>query len=583
MNITQEDIRLILQKSIDSHLKIEVLKDDGTILGIIYGTVSGNMSIDSTSNTRRTCSFIVEPTRFEKLDPSESSFIWYNKSIVLSIGIRNQRTQGFHYYKLGYFIYLNTNSTYDAITNQLSVECADYTVRLDGTLGGETCEQITQFPAYEADEETGEALKYNIIRDVVIKILTQMCQINNYMIDDIGEYKAMPEYNPDWQKYREENSLWNAVPYDKDFSCGTDLFTILSFFRDLYPNYEMFFEPENNTFVCQMIPSCYEDDILFDNDFFERILIDENISVDLTTIRNICKVFGMSIENDFYTEDCKYQNNVYICNVDQYDEYYNGDIIAIKIDKTNLAAPKLNINSYGTIGIYDEDTEEPLPANILTAETALLFKIRKQRINKEDVIKAFYLGQWQPIGMDVLTDGSKSKETYTTTDGTVLEKYSKEYFQTLYNCRNVQLTIVANSPFTVQKLGERPTTKSGGEFENITSDSLALQRAHWENWKNCRMTDSITITTLLVPFLDVNIKVSYRPQNSETPQQYIITSISHDFTAWTTTITMYRFYPLYEQLLKEAGTHKVLAENSHGILSKYTHEQLTTVISGEEL
>ena len=97
MNITQEDIRLILQKSIDSHLKIEVLKDDGTILGTIYGTVSGNMSIDSTSNTRRTCSFIVEPTRFEKLDPSESSFIWYNKSIVLSIGIRNQRTQGFHY------------------------------------------------------------------------------------------------------------------------------------------------------------------------------------------------------------------------------------------------------------------------------------------------------------------------------------------------------------------------------------------------------------------------------------------------------------------------------------------------------
>lgn len=46
---------------------------------------------------------------------------------------------------------------------------------------------------------------------------------------------------------------------------------------------------------------------------------------------------------------------------------------------------------------------------------------------------------------------------------------------------------------------------------------------------------------------------------------------------------MYRFYPLYEMLLNERGTHKVLSEFSHGVLSKYTHEELTTVVSGEEL
>ena len=139
------------------------------------------------------------------------------------------------------------------------------------------------------------------------------------------------------------------------------------------------------------------------------------------------------------------------------------------------------------------------------------------------------------------------------------------------------------SPFTVEKLGEILDVKNGGEYDNITSDDLAADRAKWENWKNCRLTDNITITTLLLPFLDVNKKISYKPSDSDIEHQYIITSISHDFLGRTSTITMYRFYPLYEQLLKDAGTHKVLSEHTHGVLSKYTHDQLTTIVGGEGL
>ena len=132
-------------------------------------------------------------------------------------------------------------------------------------------------------------------------------------------------------------------------------------------------------------------------------------------------------------------------------------------------------------------------------------------------------------------------------------------------------------------MGEIPDIKVSGEFENITSDDLAADRAKWENWKNCRLTDNITITTALLPFLDVNKKVSYKRSDSDREHQYFFSYISHDFSGFTTTITMYRFYPLYDMLLKEAGTHKVLNEYSHGVLSKYTHEELATVISGEEL
>lgn len=132
-------------------------------------------------------------------------------------------------------------------------------------------------------------------------------------------------------------------------------------------------------------------------------------------------------------------------------------------------------------------------------------------------------------------------------------------------------------------MGEIPDVKVSGEFENITSNDLAADRAKWENWKNCRLTDNITITTLLMPFLDVNKKVSYKRSDSDREHQYIISSVSHDFASFTTTITMYRFYPLYEMLLKERGTHKVLSGYSHGVLSKYTHEELSTFASAEEL
>ena len=233
--------------------------------------------------------------------------------------------------------------------------------------------------------------------------------------------------------------------------------------------------------------------------------------------------------------------------------------------------------------ILNEANEEPIKANELKQNEVYAFKIKKKRVDKQDVIKAYLLGQYQVHAINVLTNGKKSGKFVTSSDGKKYELYSKEYFQKFYNCERVDFTIIANSPFVIEKLGEIPDVKVSGEFENITSNDLAADRAKWENWKNSRLTDNITITTALLPFLDVNKKVSYRRSDSDREHQYIISSVSHDFAGFTTTITMYRFYPLYENLLKEKGTHKVLSEFTHGVLGKYTHEELTTIVSGDEL
>lgn len=585
--ITQEDLLIILQHSSDPRLRlnIEVLDTKQKVLDTLNcGLTGGSVSINGESDIRRTANFTIQPTLKDKIKITENSLLWLNKDIRVSVGLYNPRTKQYKYYSLGWYVYTDTSGTYDATNDNLTINCADFMKKLDGTKNGQLGSLIISFPAYEENEETGEVIKYNIIRNAVIEILEKLARITNYRIDDIGEYKALPEYNENWKQYREENITWNAIPFDQEFSAGCSVISILTTFRDLYPNYEMFFDIDTNTFICQLKPMCYEDDIYIDNSFLQRVLISENTTVDMTTVRNICEVWGQIIETDFYNEECTYTDNIYSSTIEEYEDgYYNGDTIALKIPSVNQEGAKLKINEFEIIPILNEANEEPIKANELKQNEVYAFKIKKKRVKEQDVITAYLLGQWQVHAINVLTNGKKSGKFITSSDGEEYELYSKEYFQKFYNCERVDFTIIPNSPFVIEKLGEILDVRVSGEFENITSNDLAADRANWENWKNCRLTDNITITTALLPFLDVNKKVSYKPSDSDVEYQYIVTSVSHDFAGYTTTITMYRFYPLYETMVKESGTHNVLSGFTHGVLSKYTHEELTTIMSGEEL
>ena len=585
--ITQEDLLVVLQHSSDPRLRlnIEVLDAKQKVLDTLNcGLTGGSVSINGESDVRRTANFTIQPTLKDKIKLTENSLLWLNKDIRVSVGLYNPRSKQYKYYPLGWYVYTDTSGTYDATNDNLTINCADFMKKLDGTKNGQLGSLIISFPAYEENETTGEVIKYNIIRNAVIEILEKLARITNHRIDDIGEYKALSEYNENWKQYREENITWNTIPFDQEFSAGCSVLSILTTFRDLYPNYEMFFDMDTNAFICQLKPMCYEDDIILDNSFLQRVLISENTTVDMSTVRNICEVWGQVIEADFYSEACSYSGNVYSSSISGYNKgYYNGDIIALKIPSTNQAGAKLNINNFGSISILNEANEEPIKANEMKANEVYAFKVKKKRVDKQDVITAYLLGQWQVHAFNVLTNGRKSNQKVVSSDGKEYLLYSKEYFQKFYNCERVDFTIIPNSPFVIEKLGEILDVKVSGEFENITSNDLAADRAKWENWKNCRLTDNITITTALLPFLDVNQKVSYRRSDSDVEHQYIITSVSHDFAGYTTTITMYRFYPLYETMQKERGTHKVLSDFTHGVLSKYTHEELSQIMSGEEL
>lgn len=582
--ITAKDLQLILQKPLHFLLKIEVLKDDGkTILDTLKGVViGGTASIDSASSVRRTFSASLVPTLYDRNDTkiTEEGLVWLNKELRIYACIMDIRTGTYTYYPLGHYIYTSSSGSYDAATNQLTITCSDYMSKLDGSKNGQIGALVTKIPAYEENTETGAVIKRNIIREAMIAVLKQSGGIAHYMVDDMGEYKALPQNNDNWKSYREQNPLWNAIPYDLEFSSGCTVLSILEKLRDLYPNYEMFFD-EYNVFTCRMIPSCYKDDIIFSNEFLQKIYISEDTNIDMAAVRNICEVWGKVIKADFYTEQCSCQNNVYHCSINGYEEaYYNGDTVAVKIPSANAANPKLNINQLGAVNILDENTDAPVAANVLEKDVVFVFKIKSKRANGQTTYNAYLLGHWQAHGMNVLTDGTVGRD-YTFHDGTVCPQYSKKYFQKKYNCESVELEIIPNSPFTVQKLGEILDVKTGSDYDHITSDSLALSLAKWENWKSARLTDSITLTTNLVPFFDVHLKILYQSSHSDIPEQYIIKSVNHDFGTWTSTLSLMKFYPLYNDVIKEIGTHRVLSEYKHGTLNKYAHYKLTEFIGGD--
>lgn len=585
--ITQEDLLIVLQHSADPKLKLnmEVLDTNQKVIGTLNCSIqSGSMSINGESDIRRTASFVVQPTLKEKIKLTENSLLWLNKDIRMSIGLCNSKTKQYTYYPLGYYVYTDTSGTYDAATDNLSINCADFMKKLDGTKNGQLGSLIIRYPAYKEDEQTGEMIEGHIIREAVIEVLETLAHITNHRIDDMGEDHAFPEYNDHWQQYREQNKLWNYIPYNQEFSAGCSVLSILTAFRDLYPNYEMFFDMESNTFICQLKPVGYEDDVFVDNGFLQRVLISESTSVDMTTVRNICEVWGQVIEPDYYSEECSYKNNTYSASIDKYEkEYRNRDLIGLKIPEPNQDNAQININRFGAVGIYNEADDKPVKANVLKPNKAYVFRIMKERVDEKEVIKAYLLGERMVHAMNVLTNGKKSGKFVTIYDEGEYELYSEEYFRKRYNCERVEMTVIPNSPFTVEKLGEILDVKTGSEYENITSDDLAADMAYWENWKNCRLTDSITITTALLPFLDVNKKVSYKRSDSDREHQYMISSISHDFAGFTSTITMYRFYPAYDTLLKETGTHKTLSAYSHGVLGKYTHDELTGIVGEDTL
>ena len=83
-----------------------------------------------------------------------------------------------------------------------------------------------------------------------------------------------------------------------------------------------------------------------------------------------------------------------------------------------------------------------------------------------------------------------------------------------------------------------------GDYANCITDDLAQQRAEYELWLHTNMNNSVNLTCVPIPFLDVNILCQYTTQRNNQSNEYIIKSISFGLSPTDNmSINMIQFYP----------------------------------------
>lgn len=111
------------------------------------------------------------------------------------------------------------------------------------------------------------------------------------------------------------------------------------------------------------------------------------------------------------------------------------------------------------------------------------------------------------------------------------------------NCRDVVWIIDPSSPFAVEVVGEVWDVKSDGEYANIYTTALAIERGYYENWMTTRLQNTVTLTMSLVPWMDVNKKISHTNPISEEIEVFMVQSVSYDYSSMEMTLNLITFYP----------------------------------------
>ena len=541
-SITQNDLKLLRNRNKDLWIKLELLEKnkngDFIVLDTIKGTIiSGDYSEDAESDVRRTLNITML-----QIDKSytvgEYNRIWVDKFVRIYFGQKDSRSKDVYYYQKGIFVFNDAQTVYSASDNSISVSCSDLVATLDGTHGGE-------IDAIEVRIPQG-----SIIRDSIIQTITQLGGIKSYRVDDIGEYTCLKGITKDYLERRKETPEWNRVPYDLEFSTGVTVWEIIIKLRDLYPGFEAFFD-EEGIFICQRIPNCDADDVILTNEIINPLVISENSTVDLSSVRNITRIYGKSIETDRYSEECTTSGDVYKVKLDNFI-FATNTIIGVKVNTKNIKNMKIQIVD-GNGKAY---SDVPDPISIVERKVFTVVKDKNGEIIIDNNIP-------NDMAVDIETQVSyepseagkfEAEKVYCFKYCSCLNTGETEQkmlwvYQGQYQVEALYKNEDKDTAFCVQKIGPRLQVLSGGEFENIATDALALENASYQTWLKSRLNETISLELIDIPFLTVNTKVEYIPLHSSIPEYYIIKSIQESFMQGTMTMELMRFYRLYPNYL----------------------------------
>ncbi len=296
------------------------------------------------------------------------------------------------------------------------------------------------------------------------------------------------------------NGQIQEVPYDMQYEAGQYWWDVLEGLQNILPNYQMYFD-NDGVFHYETIPYKANEPIRMTDDVWAENVISEDTSYDFESVKNSVKILGRTHDVKYYPSAQTVSGNTLSLTIASLIELFNYLIIGFT-SPSDIAGPvSIKVNNFDAKPLKDYN------GNVTN-------------LPKDTYFCAMYAQDsdcWELLGHN------QAVAEYKDTN--------------------------PDSPFYIgNPAGEIKVALYGGDYDNITSDYLALERAKWEIWQRCRINDSIQLTTVPIYWAEVNWMVTYTSIGTKVTNQYLISSISTDLSHnGTQTFNLVRYYSYYDE------------------------------------
>lgn len=343
INIGAEDYNVLKQQYIKKYIRLELLDFQYNIVDELSGNMTKcSINVDSNSDLRRSCDlgFVVTTSTF---DINAGSKLWLDKFVRPYVGYENMRTGEIQWYNQGIYLVNNPQWSYNASTNEISMQALDLMSKLTGLRNG----NLEGIPTKIAkDENVREAIIKTIELGGFTKYICEECKTNDGTI--------VP------------------VPYDIEIDVGGTIYDILTGLRDIMPNYQIYFDI-NGVFHYEPIPLAYDDPVLIDDDLFNNVLISENINTDFESVKNYVEVLGHTWDVDYYSpsENTTVTGGTITPTFADLKELQNDTAVGITLPSDIANVDKVIIDFLGPYDVVDIDDK---PIKSLSKNIEWIFK-----------------------------------------------------------------------------------------------------------------------------------------------------------------------------------------------------------------
>ena len=587
INITEEQYSIVKQPYRDLYCKVNLLNYQFQIVDEISGVViNDSWTISANSDIRRTGTLVITPDDEEAYKIKAGSKIFLDKYVQVYIGIKDNTTDEIVYNPMGIYLINNPTHTFSSTDNQISLQLVDLMAKLTGLRNG-------YLSGYEYQLKEGQDVK-----EIIISTIAE-AGFTNYNIEiDEDDYQT--------------------IQFDMAIEGTGTLYDILTTInKNQYINYQMYFDV-NGVFHFNKIPTTSHDTVIVDDDIWQYSYISHEVQTNYEDLKNDIIVLGKTHTASKYSDDCT---------LDTATKTFSMSCAGVKRENNHIklafTTPEdmtrtiigtkyyLNLNNYGayplrtslgSIGFRFEPNTyyvvklQNFPrydAFLTGAQNTTNYTVKSavKDIENDSDLVGCYISKTAKSLQEAITEGititSYDSENLTLTTSATLNSESaindkifyiyssdtsKTYWQFMgeYQPRAEIKETNPESPFYVEgSIGNIRLVLSGGDYDNISTSELAMERAKWELYTHCRLLDSLTLTCIPIYWLDVNCLISITLPTETEAKLFIVKEISiSGGVTGTQTIQLMSFYNFYDstEVPLIDGNDEYVLDNNYDIV-----------------